>query len=287
MKAHSHPSVGCRALAGLQAEANRSHLPELPEQPHHHQMQPTPVSHYIHPSRGDSHDGFPCLTPMLGGALLEYLPAGQGHRVNALLYATGSKRREQNRWASAGRTVKSGPSSMRRTYRCFSPCPHPLTTRATTWGPDPRTALNPPHASREREAGGRPETESTFWISAWEAVCRMWARGGWRVAEYASRSMLLPWWSDHFQLGSLEKTADAERGFLWTPLIGQMELSIINPLPGSLFNQGRLTVITGGRLEVNTTSKQTSSPTIISPIYSSKGPSIFPKDHLLPIPRGL
>ena len=109
MKAHSHPSVGCRALAGLQAEANCSHLPELPEQPHHHQMQPTPVSHYIHPSRGDSQDGFPCLTPMLGGALLEYLPAGQGHRVNAKSRLSNSPQpptrlsRERSRWKTRDR----------------------------------------------------------------------------------------------------------------------------------------------------------------------------------------
>ena len=109
MKAHSHPSVGCRALAGLQAEADCSHLPELPEQPHHHQMQPTPVSHYIHPSRGDSHDGFPCLTPMLGGALLEYLPAGQGHRVNAKSRLSNSPQpptrlsRERSRWKTRDR----------------------------------------------------------------------------------------------------------------------------------------------------------------------------------------
>ena len=49
----------------------------------------------------------------------------------------------------------------------------------------------------------------------------------------------------------------------------------------SFINQGRLTLVTGERLEVNPTPRQTLSQTVISPIYSSKCPFILPENHLL------
>lgn len=54
---------------------------------------------------------------------------------------------------------------------------------------------------------------------------------------------------------------------------------VINPLPENLIHQGRLTLIRGEEKSVSYLNRL--SHIIISPIYSSKGPFIFPKNHLL------
>lgn len=50
---------------------------------------------------------------------------------------------------------------------------------------------------------------------------------------------------------------------------------VVDPVPGSFINQGRWTLTTGEE------TRKTLSQTIIPPVYSAKGPFVFPENHLL------
>ena len=202
------------ALAGLQAEANSSHLPELPEQPHHHQMQPTPVSHYIHPSLGEFTWQVSLLDTNARRGPSGVPPSWAGSQGYCLALHYWKQEVGTEEMSICGKHSQVRALFCEQDLEVLVPLSSSLTTRASTEGPDSWTA--PWNWERgmwglgERERQMEEQRQKVLWISAPEAVCRMWARGGWRVAEYTPQSMLLLWWSDHFQLGSLEKTADAE-----------------------------------------------------------------------------
>ena len=56
---------------------------------------------------------------------------------------------------------------------------------------------------------------------------------------------------------------------------------VINPLPRSFINQGRLTLITEEKFQKSTPHPSKLSRMITPPIYFSRGPFISPKNHVL------
>ena len=104
------------------------------------------------------------------------------------------------------------------------------------------------------------------------------------VQDMPSPNMLL-WYVDYCWAVGPWKTANTGRGFelplpIWRQILHK-GLSCHRFLNLEFQQPGKIASIQKRRLAVNTTSRQTLSQTIIFPIYSSKGPLIFPKNHLL------
>lgn len=104
------------------------------------------------------------------------------------------------------------------------------------------------------------------------------------VQDIPSPNMLL-WYVDYCWAVGSWKTANTGRGFelplpTWRQILLK-GLSCHRFLNWEFQQPGKTASIWKRRLAVNTTSRQTLSQTIIFPTYSSKGPLIFPKNHLV------
>lgn len=98
------------------------------------------------------------------------------------------------------------------------------------------------------------------------------------------------WHVDYFELSALEKQ-QIQGDKYWEFLLNSQSLPIdgfsksnsvvINSLPRSCINQGKLTHVTGKETRNDITPRPLCHKLFTPPIYSSKDPFVFPKRHLL------
>ena len=91
---------------------------------------------------------------------------------------------------------------------------------------------------------------------------------------------------DYFELKAFEIQQMQREIFSELPLsakraILQKEINCHKSTPPAFHPSGKIDLSQERRLEINTTPRETLLQTVKNPIYSSKGPFIFPKNHLL------